>query len=321
MQAAYFARAGMTGALDVIEDRRGFWHRFSYLPLPSMMGGLGELWTTQTLTVKTVPGCHYFQTACEAVDAIEARRGRVDPARVRRVTLHTTKLALEATRFASEYARTTGDVTPVNVNFDLAVTVAIRLLAGRLASDEMHPGWLAARSADVRALAARTRVAHDPALTLATIDSLRAIPAGRDALKALRLADVPRLRRRYAEEYRSSLLPAAEAIGWLRALAGRRARGQEGGGAAPAPASAIPLSFPNRVTLEFDDGSTDSAQVDLPAGSFCSPGMESALRGKFMREVSPALGAQRAADAFAAGLALEATGLAAFVRQVTRPSA
>jgi len=105
IQAAYFARAGMTGAADLVEDQRGFWSRFSYLPLPTMIDGLGELWTMQTLTIKTYPGCHYFQTACAALERLLAR---IDVGTVRSVEIETTKLAIEATRFASEYASETG---------------------------------------------------------------------------------------------------------------------------------------------------------------------------------------------------------------------
>lgn len=325
VQAAYFARAGMTGATDIVEDRRGFWQRFSYRPLPSMMDGLGEFWTMQTLAVKTVPGCHYFQTACQAIDAIEREHGRIDPARVRRISLGTTRLAMEATRFAGEYARSTGIVTPVNANFDLAVTVAIRLLAGRLGSDQLHPQWLEDNSAAIRDLASRTSAVHDPSLTLATINSLRATGAGRGALASLRLADLPRLRRRYAEEYRSTLFPAAEGVAWIRALAADWRDRRGAAAAPPSPSaispSAIPLPFGNRVTIEFADGRVLTAREDLPAGSFCSPGMESALREKFLRECTPALGADVAARAFAAGLDLGRTGLPDFVRLVARPAA
>src|SRR5271165_3291721 len=51
LRAAFFAQAGMTGAPELLEDPRGFWSRFSFLPLPGMLGDLGELWVLRTLAV------------------------------------------------------------------------------------------------------------------------------------------------------------------------------------------------------------------------------------------------------------------------------
>ncbi len=151
IQAAYFARAGMTGAAEILEDERGLWSRFAFIPLPFMLGDLGDLWVTQTLTMKGYPGCHYFQTASAAVDEILARSGPL-AARIARVRIHSTKLGMEASRFASGYAPKTGPVTTVGVNFDVALTVAVLLIAGRRTGDEMDPAWLAEHTPEIRAL-------------------------------------------------------------------------------------------------------------------------------------------------------------------------
>ncbi len=320
IQAAYFARAGMTGAPDILEDRRGFWKRFSYLPLPFMMEGLGSFWATQTLTMKTFPGCHYFQTAVSAVEEIEDRHGRIDVRRIRRVKAETTKLGIEATKFASSYAAGHGKVTPINVNFDLSVTLAIRLLAGKLTGDEMHPEWLEERSAEIRDLQKKTSVQHNPSLTVKTIGSIRAVSAGKKALAAFKLGDLPKLVRKYSEEYGSTLISPGEVAGWMKAVAqfrtsSRRARSDS---APREKTSAIPLYFPNRVTVEMTDGAVHTAQVDLPVASFCAPEVQTELREKFMRETTPTLGLRRAADAFTAGLKLGDVELADFVRLVTK---
>ena len=57
------------------------------------------------------------------------------------------------------------DLTPIRVNFSATLTTAIALLAGRLSPAELDPGWLAENEAEIRALAARVRLSHDPALT------------------------------------------------------------------------------------------------------------------------------------------------------------
>lgn len=313
IQAAYHAAEGMEGEPTLLEDRRGFWSRFSFHPMPGMLGELGRFWTLQTLSMKTFPGCHYFQTACTALERLQARLGRLDPARIRAIRLDTSKLGAEATRFGQEYGRTTPRIGHVNVNFDLATTAAVFLHAGRLTGAELDPAWLDAHTPAIAALRDRATVVHDPALTMAVIGSARALPTGRQALDDLHARDLLELRRRYRREYSSSLVSAAEAVGWVRALWNARSS------AAPpsASGSAIPLRFPNRVTLEFTDGHSDSERVDLPVASFCLPAAEAELRAKFTREVGANLGPERAHTAFADTLALESQPLAAWVASVS----
>ena len=74
VQAAYFARAGMTGAADILEDHKGFWKWFAFRPLPGVLADLGKWWAMHTLAIKTYPACNYFQTACTAIErAVHAR--------------------------------------------------------------------------------------------------------------------------------------------------------------------------------------------------------------------------------------------------------
>lgn len=319
IQAAYFARAGMTGAPDILEDRRGFWKRFSYLPLPSMLEGLGTFWVMQTLTAKTYPGCHYFQTAVSALDKLEERHGRIAPQAIRRVMAETTKFGIEATRFAAAYAAQHKKLTPVNANFDLSATLAIRLIAGKLTGDELQPEWLAHRALELRALQQKIHVQHDPVLTVKTISSARAIAAGKKTLAAFKVSDLFKLARKYKEEYGATLFSYREAIPWWKAAAKLpsvwKSEHDSIQGETP---SAIPLYFPNRVTLELGDGSIYTEQVDLPLASFCSKQVQTQLQQKFLRETAPALGPKRAADAFTAGLKLGEGELADLIRLVTK---
>lgn len=299
VRAAYLAQAGMTGAPQILEDPRGFWARFSYLPLEGMLGGLGSFHVMQTLALKTYPGCHYFQTACTALEQILARTGPLKASDVRRIGIETTKLGTEATRFAGEYGRVGAVITPVNVNFDLGVTAAILLHAGRLTSDEVHPAWLEEHSPALRALRSKVEVRHAPDLTLRTLASMRAVPLGRSALDGVRPRDVVRLVRQYRKEYRSDLVGVGELGRWGRALTGRLLRG-------PGPLGAegtVPLYFPARVVLELAGGRSETARVDLPVASFCSPHIEGHLRVKFLREAEPVLG-DATGSVLRAGLAL-----------------
>ena len=297
VQAAYLARAGMTGCAEVLEDERGFWKVFTFKPLPEMLGGLGTLWAIETLTIKTAPACHYFQTACEAMERIGARRA-LKAGEIARISVQTNKLGDEVTRFAREYAGDAApDLSPVGVSFDLGLCIAIEVVAGRMTGAEAEPAWLESHAAALRSVYKLVDVAHDPALTLRVVDSARAIPAGREAIGELGAIDWLGLAAAYRRHYGSSLFRSGDLGRWIDVLFERWRRPTE---AAVASGGPIPLYFPNRVAITFTDGTTQTEQVDLPSGSLASPVMESILRAKFLRECAPALGgAAGAAQALA----------------------
>jgi 2-methylcitrate dehydratase PrpD len=319
IRAAYFAREGMTGDPRILEDRRGFWHRFSFAPMAVMLGELSSFWVTQTLTVKTYPGCYYFQTACEALDRIQQRRGRLTLDRVNRIDIATTQLGLAVTRFAAEYAREEATIRPVNVNFDVSWTAAVMLQAGRLTSSELQPEWLSGESDGLRRWQSRIHVHHDPALTAKVIGSARSVSMGRRALRSLRLRDMPRLLRRYSEEYKTPRLRAGQIGRFVWSLA-TKSRPRPAPVRPTSDGQSTPLYFPNRVSVLFADGSTENEQIDLPEGSFCAESAEQALKAKFFREMAPCIGEAEAQAAFAAGLRLEELPLSEFVAASGLPS-
>jgi len=305
IRAAYLAREGVTGALDILEDKRGFWHRFAFRPLPEMLDGLGELWLTETLSVKTYPGCFFFQTTCSAMAELLRRHPRLELEDVTDVLVETTKLGTEVTRAAAQYP---GDkLSSISIGFDLALTVAVMLEAGRLTSQEHEEAWLAEHTAGILRWRERIQVTHDPSLTVRMQASSRGIPAARKALSALGVGDLVRLAARYRADNRASLFTAKDVVSSFRAARQHAAAPPPDAEHVRRSPSAIPLYFPGRVTLRFRDGRRDSVQVDLPVGTFAAPHVEREVREKFLRESEPALGAPRAETAFAACLALEAT--------------
>jgi 2-methylcitrate dehydratase PrpD len=292
IRAAFFARAGMTGAPELLEDARGFWRRFAFVPLPEMLSDLGDFWVLRTLAVKTYPGCHYFQTALAAVERILARRPDVERGRVRRIRADTTKLACEATRFAGEYAQGR-DPTPVGVNFDLAWSLAVMLAARRFGVEQLEETWLHDHAPELRAWRELIDVRHAPELTARTIACSRRIRAGRRALARIPPRALVTLIRRYREEYRSRLTSPREGLGIAVAL--RR----ELRTARPAQGSPLVLEFPNRVTIDFTDGSHETERIDVPPGALASPSFDGEVEAKAMREIGARLGEPRARAAIA----------------------
>ncbi len=67
LRAARLASAGATGPLDILDGASGFLGAFSAAPLRGALAGLGEAWTTRTISIKPYPGCAYIDTAVDAL--------------------------------------------------------------------------------------------------------------------------------------------------------------------------------------------------------------------------------------------------------------
>lgn len=316
IQAAYYARAGMTGATDILEDKKGFWKWFAFRPLPGVLTDLGDWWAMQSLAIKTYPCCNYFQTALTSIETALAGRWPASPDQLQRLTIHTNKLGYEVTRFAREHAGAEAPLlTPVGVGFDLALTAAVLLHAKRLTGDECEPAWLRANADALRRWYTKIDVVHSPPLTMRVLDTAWQIAAGRDALRALSPLDLLRLARDYRNHYGSSLLDASDLIGWVRAAIARVA----GGAVTAPPGDFLPIYFPNRIELRFADGGAVSGELELQTGSMAAPTMPEALEQKFLREVTPRLGVSQTRAALQLGLTLDQQPLAQFISSISSP--
>lgn len=293
IHAAYCAREGLTGHARLLEDERGFWKHFSFAPLPVFFDDLGEFWVMTTLAMKDTPGCHYFQTACTALGEVL----RDAPGPIEQITVATHKLAIEVDRFGGAYRD--GASSTVNLNFDLRATLAIFAIAGELTPAQLSDAWLTAHAGELERLRARVVVEHDPRLTLKVLRSAEAVPTGRKALASVTLGQWRKLVKQYREMYAGRLFSLAEVGAWARALLAKRE---------PQPAG---LAFPARVTVRFANGTTRTAEVDVPRGTFGQPTAEGVLRAKL---------AQAGLPIWNAGMALGTGGLGELTDQIAARS-
>lgn len=267
VRAALLAAEGMTGALDVIEHPRGVLTSLSFAPRPAMFGALGRVWLTDTLAFKRLPGCAYLQSVGEAALAAEVEADEVD------------SIAIEAGWLTCEMeALGRGpDLSPIRVNFSATLTTAIALLAGRFTPAELEPGWLAEHETEIRALAARISLDHDPALTAKTL--LGTLDAG--ASPGLGLGDLLRIRRRLGDANMDEANPApavARALAAdrsLRRFFGQSLRERLGGnrgdpGIDRVDTEALRMTFPSRLRIRLRNGSTHVVEGTEP-GSCGAP--------------------------------------------------
>jgi len=263
-RAALLAAEGMTGALDVIEHPRGVLASLSFAPRPAMFGGLGSVWLTDTLAFKRLPGCAYLQSVGEAALAPGLRA-----AEIASVEIEAGWLTCEM----EELGRGP-DLTPIRVNFSATLSTAIALLAGRLTPAELRPAWLAAHEAEIRSLAARVSLSHEPALTAKTL--LGTLEAG--ASPDLGLRDLLRIRRRLSDVNMDGANPgpaiarAVAADRGLRRFLGRSLRGRFGGdtsdpGIDEIDTAALRMTFPSRLRIRLRDGSTRVVEGTEPGSA------------------------------------------------------
>jgi MmgE/PrpD N-terminal domain/MmgE/PrpD C-terminal domain len=257
-RAALLAAEGMTGALDVIEHRRGVLTHLSFIPRPAMLGGLGGVWLTDTIAYKRLPGCAYLQAAVEA--ALSAEVSASEIARVDVQAGHVTCGMEELGRGP--------DLSPVRVNFSAALSVAVSLVAGRLTPAELRPSWLEANEAEIRQLAGRVRVRHDPELTLRTVRGMIDAGAAPDDVSPRGWLRVGRRVRELgmddvaldARGLRDLLMaPGA----WEAVRATLRPRGNRAGIAA-LDTERLRLTFPCRLEIRLRSGRTLEIEGDEP---------------------------------------------------------
>ena len=260
-RAALLAAEGVTGALDVVEHPRGVLAALSFAPRPAMFGALGRVWLTDTLAFKRVPGCAYLQSVGEA-----ALASGFEADEVAAIEIEAGWLTCEM----EELGRGP-DLTPVRVNFSATLTTAIALIAGRLTPAELSPAWLDEHGEEVRALAARVSLRHDPALTAATLRG--SLDAG--ASPDLGLGDLLRIRRRLGDANMRDANPAPAVLGAIRADRGlrrhlgrslrERLRGAGGyAGIEGLDTAALRMTFPSRLKIRMRDGSTKVVEGSEP---------------------------------------------------------
>jgi 2-methylcitrate dehydratase PrpD len=261
-RAALLAAEGMTGALDVIEHPRGVLANLSFAPRPAMFDGLGRVWLTDTLAFKRLPGCAYLQSVGEA--ACEAG---VDWKQVAEIEVEAGWLTCEM----EELGRGP-DLSPVRVNFSASLTTAIALIAGRLTPAELAPGWLGEHAREIRDLASRVRLVHDPALTAKTLRGTLDAGASPDDVS---LRDLLRIRRRLGDVNMDEANPGPPLLraiaadsGLRRALGGSlkaRLRGSSGGGGIDdLDVEALRMTFPSRMRIRLRDGSSRTVEGSEP---------------------------------------------------------
>ena len=270
IRAATLATGGLTGARDIIGGAGGLLEKIASRALPSMFGGLGSAWVTESLAFKVVPGCAYVDTPVEAMQrvmtAFADKHGRALAAD------DVESLRVDATLFTDGMERMsaphrTGALRAADVNFSAALSLGVLVACGELNARALDDDSLSANRDAIEAVASRTSVAATEEMN-ARIGGLAEI--GIDPIRLFDPAYEPSLDGADFGRYRTS--------------------------------------FPARVTLLTAAGEEYAAEVDEPTGAPGRPfeETEAAVRAKFLTEARGA--GLDPAEALARASALDAGG-------------
>jgi len=317
--AARAASWGLSGPLNILDHPLGFATHFAHQFLPGMLGGLGRVWVSDTLSYKTHPGCAYLSSAVEALaelaDSFASENGRpLEPADVSRLVVRTNLLAVQMERLGSTLAP--DELRPIRVNFSLPYSLAVMLVRGRLTPAEISEEQLQAHREAIEAAAAKVEIVHDWSMTLdmfarmadhlpvrallQAID-LRRLSSGLPGLgndrnegTTIRRGDLLRivsfLWTRAPDLVRGASQMAVDGIGWLV--------GQKDDNSfdlAEADLENFSMVFPAELEVTLAGRQRHTARVDVPAGAAGRDAAETTglVRRKFRTASTPLLGEQR----------------------------
>jgi 2-methylcitrate dehydratase PrpD len=164
-KAAELAARGWTGSQVIIEDSQGFLRRFNENNLGWILSGFGEAWLSDTLTYKVVPGCAYIDTAVDAfieiASSFEAdHERRIAPDDVASVDVRCGLLTAGMEGFSRSY-RSKDRLEPISINFSVALSIGLMVVAGDLTPVHLSHKYLDANRESIEALAAKVTMQHD----------------------------------------------------------------------------------------------------------------------------------------------------------------
>jgi 2-methylcitrate dehydratase PrpD len=274
LNAAELAAEGFTGALDLLDHPRGFFHRFTFVPFRRALGGLGRTWLSDTLQVKLHAACWYYQALVDGLVHALQPLGPLPASAIKAVRCRVNFLAdaVDATERARRRREPDAPLTANEINFAVPALVAVTLLRGRLQPADCTPEKLRAMEREVRQIAARVKVTHDWTLSRRTIGALdRAIDV------AGLVGDVPvrelghafrRARREFPDAGALELGQLVPALLRAPAVIAALYRGRQGDyDLGEHDVSHLALPIPAGFTIELDGGRVLEGERDVPEGA------------------------------------------------------
>ena len=296
IQAAQFAKAGMTGSTDVLDHpTKGFWKYFTYVSVPHMMGGLGKSWLSDTLTFKKYPGCAYIDTSMDALfellENFETKHGKaLNHEDIAAINITANFLTVEMDNLSHEY-RDESCIQQTMVNFSIPLNIAIALQTGRLGGAELNQNNLNKNRETLNKIANKVTLTHDWDMTLYVIDSVNRCMGEQSLTASLGVKQWRQLingfrsqlggKRKHGLNRRQLWSQRRKLLQIIKDRPKLRGQSPDLG---KVDFSQFEMSFPAKVELQLLNGETLSCRKDVPFGAQAQTNYLDTVSNKFLQE-------------------------------------
>lgn len=294
--AALFAKEGLEGCPEILEDEKGFLHYFTYVPLPSMVSGFSKTWLTKTLSYKIYPGCAYIDSTADCILDI-VRGNALDAEDVKSIKVYCNLLTVKMTEFSKPYLPEERNHFVCSLNFSIPYNAAVSFIDKELTPSQFTPKRI--KDPRVWRLADKVQVIHDGKYTKGSTIMSHFSPHLADILKKNGFFSLVPLMRERALGFSeiASILKSLNREDIERQLKTRR----EKSSLTLEDMDMSDFTFPMgaRVVVETKSGKKYEAETLIPKGASGTPVAEKrkcALE-KFIRESAPVLGSKKAGEA------------------------
>jgi len=177
LEAAYLAKNGLTGALDIFESPLGWCNFTADVPITSFINSaLGTVWVTETISFKMVPGCAYVSPVADCLKEILEKEPELDYREIEEIIVEASVLMSTMDDLSrpftniDELERTRSHVA---LNFYIPYNVAVMLIDKRLTPEQLSPSRII--DPDVHELAKKVKTISNMASTTETLGLVSSI--------------------------------------------------------------------------------------------------------------------------------------------------
>ena len=306
MRAAFLSMEGITAARDIMEHPGGFYRQFTFHSTPpNAFVQFGDAWVTQTLAFKRYSSCAYANGAVDCVRLL-FQKDQFELDEIEKIGIYSTAPALILERLATPHLN--NELTPVNVQFSVARSVAMALLYKDLRGFHFTPASFQKAVPTIQALSGRTEVKQDWELTIQLLRGLddglweggskhsagmlEFYEASRQFHKrfgsdrSLSLRDIPQLFTLPKDDRR--YLVNRFMRGFQSRFSGQDAEGRFG------DLKKLSWRMASRIELQLKSGKVISAEKIIPTGMAGNPNRADMVKEKLVEEATPVIGERKA---------------------------
>jgi 2-methylcitrate dehydratase PrpD len=180
LEAAYLAKNGLTGALDIFESPLGWCSFTADVPIPSFItSSLGTAWVTETIAFKMVPGCAYVSPVADCLKQILEKDPGLDHTKIEEIVIQASVLMStmdDLSRPFTGIPELTRAKSHVALNFYIPYNVAVMLIDKKLTPEQLTLKRIC--DPEIHELAKKVRTVSDLGSTSETLGLTSSINIG-----------------------------------------------------------------------------------------------------------------------------------------------